>query len=78
MQSELEKEVLTRLLNAHPKGLGSEILQDFHGAEQVELCIKDLRSRGLIHSPEEGSGKLVFPVKLSAAGVEAANARTDA
>lgn len=72
MQSELEKIVLTRLLHAHPQGLGKEILDDHRGAEQVELCIKNLRERGLIHSPEEG--KLVYPVKLSSAGVEAAKA----
>lgn len=28
MQSELEKVILTRLLHAHPKGLGKEILDD--------------------------------------------------
>ncbi|WP_263263407.1 hypothetical protein [Pseudomonas sp. RIT-PI-S] len=72
MKNQLEEAVLTRLRNAHPNGLGKEILDDFHGPEQVELCIKDLRERGLIHSPEEG--KLVYPVKLSAAGVEAADA----
>lgn len=72
MKNELEQALLTRLLHAHPKGLGKEILDDHHGQEQVELCIRDLRERGLLHSPEEN--KLVFPVKLSAAGVEAAKA----
>jgi hypothetical protein len=72
MHSELEKVVLTRLFHAHPKGLGKEILDDHRGPEQVELCLKDLRSRGLIHSPEED--KMVYPVKLSASGVEAAKA----
>lgn len=72
MKSELEQAVLTRLLHAHPNGLGKEILDNYRGEEQVELCIKELRSRGLIHSPEEG--ELVFPVKLSAAGVAAAKA----
>jgi hypothetical protein len=72
MKSELEQSVLTRLLHAHPKGLGKEILDDSRGEEQVQLCLKDLRQRGLIHSPEEGT--LVFPVKLSSAGVSAAKA----
>jgi len=72
MTSELEKAVLKLLLNAHPRGLGAEILDDLHGPEQVTLCVQDLRQRGLIHSPEEE--KMVYPVKLSAAGVEAAKA----
>lgn len=72
MKNELEEAVLKRLLNAHPKGLGKEVLDDHHGPEQVKLCIQDLRARGLIHSAEEG--ELVFPVKLSASGVEVAKA----
>lgn len=72
MQSELEKVILTRLLHAHPKGLGKEILDDHRGAEQVQLCVQTLRDKGLIHTPEDD--KMVYPVKLSASGVEAAKA----
>jgi hypothetical protein len=75
----LEEAVLTRLLNAHPHGLGSEILDNFQGEQAVFDMLEDLQARGLIqhgHVKTETTGKqsIDYPIKLSSAGVTAAQA----
>ena len=73
----LEKEVLTRLLHAHPSGLGKEVLDNYRGEKVVASALASLQDRGLIHHGqitcnEAGEHSLNLPIKLSAAGVEAA------
>lgn len=73
----LKKEVLTRLLHAHPAGLGKEILDNYRGEHAVANTLEELQKAGLIHDgcveiPEKGERTLKYPVKLSSAGVDAA------
>jgi hypothetical protein len=73
----LKTEVLTRLLHAHPAGLGKEVLDNYRGENAVADMLEHLQTAGLIHhgcvdSPGKGERSLKYPVKLSAAGVEAA------
>jgi hypothetical protein len=73
----LEKEVLTRLLHAHPTGLGKEVLDNYRGEKVVASTLATLQDRGLIQHGhvscnEAGEHSLNLPIKLSAAGVEAA------
>lgn len=73
---ELEKEVLTRLLHAHPAGLGKEILDNYRGEKVVAGIIKTLQEKGLVQghpvTVEDHEPAVEFPIKLSSAGVEAA------
>lgn len=69
---ELEKEVLTRLLHAHPSGLGKEILDNYRGENVVAEAITELQSRGLIQDRKADSNLNTDPIKLTASGVEAA------
>ncbi|AGN82631.1 hypothetical protein [Pseudomonas putida] len=73
----LKTEVLTRLLHSHPQGLGKEVLDNYRGEKAVADVLKTLQEAGLIHdgSVVVGSDQQVsvhYPIKLSAAGVEAA------
>jgi hypothetical protein len=73
----LKKEVLTRLLHAHPAGLGKEVLDNYRGGHAVADTLEELQKAGLIHDgcveiPEKGERSLKYPVKLSSAGVDAA------
>lgn len=73
---ELEREVLTRLRHAHPEGLGKEILDNYRGEKAVAGMLKTLQERHLIQGQpvtvEGHEPSVVFPIKLSSAGVEAA------
>lgn len=74
---ELRTEVLTRLLHAHPNGLGKEVLDNYRGEKAVAGMLKTLQEHGLI---QDGSIAVTpdhqvtmnYPIKLSAAGVEVA------
>lgn len=73
----LKKEVLTRLLHAHPGGLGKEVLDNYRGENAVADTLEHLQQTGLIHdgcvdTPAKGERTLKYPVKLSSAGVDAA------
>jgi hypothetical protein len=73
----LKKEVLTRLLHAHPHGLGKEVLDNYRGENAVADTLEHLQDAGLIHDgcinrPAEGDRSLKYPVKLSSSGVDAA------
>jgi len=73
----LKNEVLTRLLHAHPAGLGKEVLDNYRGENAVADTLEVLQKAGLIHDgcvdhPASGERSLKYPVKLSSAGVEAA------
>ncbi|HEY0290453.1 MAG TPA: hypothetical protein VGC62_26185 [Pseudomonas sp.] len=70
----LKKEVLTRLLHAHPTGLGKEVLDNYRGANAVADTLEHLQQSGLIQNGSVGDSdqSLHYPVKLSSAGVEAA------
>ncbi|MFK3794820.1 MULTISPECIES: hypothetical protein [unclassified Pseudomonas] len=73
----LKNEVLTRLLHAHPVGLGKEVLDNYRGEHAVADTLEHLQNAGLIHDgcvdhPIKGERSLRYPVKLSSAGVEAA------
>ena len=73
----LKTEVLTRLLHAHPEGLGKEVLDNYRGEKAVAGMLKTLQEQGLIHdgsvNVESGHALSVnYPIKLSSAGVEAA------
>ncbi|HXR00024.1 MAG TPA: hypothetical protein VN798_06510 [Pseudomonas sp.] len=75
----LKTEVLTRLLHAHPAGLGKEVLDNYRGEKAVAEMLEHLQTAGLIHhgcidSPANGEASVKYPVKLSSAGVEAAKA----
>lgn len=77
IDNELKKEVLTRLLHAHPGGLGKEVLDNYRGEHAVAETLEHLQRAGLIHdgcveSGAKGEPSLRYPVKLSAAGVDAA------
>ena len=73
----LEKEVLTRLLHAHPNGLGKEVLDNYRGEKEVASVLAFLQDRGLIKEGHvtcntAGEHALNLPIKLTASGVEAA------
>lgn len=73
----LEKEVLTRLLHAHPNGLGKEVLDNYRGEKIVASTLATLQKRGLIKEGhvtcnEAGEHALHLPIKLTASGVDAA------
>lgn len=73
----LRAEVLTRLLHAHPQGLGKELLDNYRGEKAVAGMLQTLQGEGLIQDGSvsiEGEHVLsvAYPIKLSAAGVEAA------
>lgn len=77
IDKELEKEVLTRLLHAHPAGLGKEVLDNYRGGNAVADTLEYLQQHGLIHDGSvDASGtanrSLNYPIKLSSAGVVAA------
>ena len=73
----LEKEVLTRLLHAHPNGLGKEVLDNYRGEKEVASVLAFLQDRGLIkdvHVTTDDAGEyaLNLPIKLTASGVDEA------
>lgn len=72
----LQSELLTRLLHAHPNGLGKEILDNYRGEKEVAETLKTLQDQGLIHdgsvSIDEHQVSVSYPIKLSSAGVTAA------
>lgn len=77
IDKDLEKEVLTRLLHAHPTGLGKEVLDNYRGENAVADTLEHLQKNGLIHArsvdTDAKTGRtLNYPIKLSSSGVEAA------
>ncbi|KHL76278.1 hypothetical protein PpSQ1_00805 [Pseudomonas putida] len=73
----LQTEILTRLLHAHPQGLGKEVLDNYRGENAVADALKTLQEHGLIHDgsvtvDSNRQFSVSYPIKLSAAGVEAA------
>jgi len=73
----LRSEILTRLLQAHPHGLGKKVLDNYRGEKAVAGMLKTLQEHGLIQDgsvavDEEHQLSLSYPIKLSAAGVDAA------
>ena len=73
----LRSEILTRLLHAHPQGLDKELLDNYRGEKAVAGMLKTLQEQGLIQHGSvevdaEHSLSVVYPIKLSAAGVEEA------
>ncbi|MBA1431320.1 hypothetical protein IFT37_06095 [Pseudomonas fluorescens] len=74
---DLEKEVLTRLLHAHPQGLGKEVLDNYRGEKEVASVLAFLQDRGLIRdgnvaTDDAGEYSLSLPIKLTASGVDEA------
>ncbi|WP_439864297.1 hypothetical protein [Pseudomonas antarctica] len=74
---DLEKEVLTRLLHAHPHGLGKEVLDNYRGEKVVASALAFLQDRGLIKdghvtTDDAGEFSLNLPIKLTASGVDEA------
>jgi hypothetical protein len=72
----LQAELLTRLLHAHPQGLGKEILDNYRGEKAVAGMLKTMQDQGLIHagsvSVDNHEISVSYPIKLSSSGVEAA------
>jgi hypothetical protein len=73
----LKAEVLTRLLHAHPQGLGKEVLDNYRGEKAVAGMLKTLQEAGLIQDgsvavSSDHQISVNYPIKLSVAGVEAA------
>ena len=73
----LREAILTRLLHAHPHGLGKEVLDNYQGEMAVAGMLKTLQDEGLIQdgsvSSEPGHTLSVsYPIKLSSSGVDAA------
>ncbi|HEK1009862.1 TPA: hypothetical protein SMP92_003145 [Pseudomonas putida] len=73
----LRSEILTRLLHAHPHGLGKEVLDNYRGEKAVADVLNTLQQHGLIQdgsvvSDNDQPLSISYPIKLSAAGVEAA------
>lgn len=73
----LEKEVLTRLLHAHPQGLGKEVLDNYRGEKEVASVLAFLQDRGLVKdghvtTDDAGEYSLNLPIKLTASGVDEA------
>lgn len=71
---DLEREVLTRLLHAHPSGLGKEILDNYRGEEAVLKVIKHFQQQNLIQGSaiDQQDSTPQYPIKLTSAGVEEA------
>lgn len=71
---ELEREVLTRLLHAHPSGLGKEILDNYRGEKAVVEVIRRFQHENFIHGTpvDPKTSALEFPIKLTSAGVDEA------
>ncbi|MEO8489079.1 hypothetical protein [Pseudomonas sp.] len=74
---DLEKEVLTRLLHAHPHGLGKEVLDNYRGEKVVASALASFQDRGLIKdghviTDNAGEHSLNLPIKLTASGVDEA------
>ncbi|AZD07254.1 hypothetical protein C4K26_1840 [Pseudomonas chlororaphis] len=77
VDKELEKEVLTRLLHAHPNGLGKEVLDNYRGEKAVANTLARLEELGLIqegHVNRDQAGEYIVdpPIKLTSTGVEMA------
>jgi hypothetical protein len=70
--NELEKELLTRLLHAHPGGLGKEILDNYRDVEETRQVLAELTQRGLVQDRKPEANLNSEPYKLTAAGVEQA------
>ncbi|MBK5001886.1 hypothetical protein IAE37_004162 [Pseudomonas sp. S31] len=73
----LRAEILTRLLHAHPEGLGKEVLDNYRGGKAVAGMLKTLQEHGLIQGAhvtvdDQHQISVSYPIKLSAAGVDAA------
>jgi hypothetical protein len=73
----LRSEILTRLLHAHPQGLGKELLDNYRGEKAVAGMLKTLQEHGLIQDgsvavDDHHQISMSYPIKLSSAGVEAA------
>ncbi|WP_449433011.1 hypothetical protein [Pseudomonas putida] len=73
----LRSEILTRLLHAHPQGLGKELLDNYRGEKAVAGMLKTLQEAGLIQDGSVAVGddhelSMTYPIKLSSSGVEAA------
>ncbi|MFJ4067227.1 hypothetical protein ACIPW4_18295 [Pseudomonas sp. NPDC089996] len=73
----LRSEILTRLLHAHPQGLGKELLDNYRGEKAVAGMLKTLQEHGLIQDGsvtvnDDHQLSMSYPIKLSSAGVEAA------
>ncbi|BFO04298.1 hypothetical protein KNHN1_26760 [Pseudomonas guariconensis] len=73
----LRSEILTRLLHAHPQGLGKELLDNYRGEKAVAGMLKTLQEQGLIQDGSvdvdaEHQLNVVYPIQLSSAGVEEA------
>ena len=73
----LRSEILTRLLHAHPQGLGKELLDNYRGEMAVAGMLKTLQEHGLIQDgavavDADHQISMSYPIKLSSAGVEAA------
>ncbi|WP_313644222.1 hypothetical protein [Pseudomonas sp.] len=73
----LRSEILTRLLHAHPHGLGKELLDNYRGEKAVAGMLKTLQESGLIQDgavavDDAHEISVHYPIKLSSAGVEAA------
>lgn len=71
---ELEREVLTRLLHAHPSGLGKEILDNYRGEKAVLEVIKQFQQKNFIQGSavDQQESALHYPIKLTSAGVDEA------
>jgi hypothetical protein len=71
---ELEREVLTRLLHAHPSGLGKEILDNYRGEKAVLEVIKHFQEKNYIQGNpvDQQESALQYPIKLTSAGVDEA------
>lgn len=77
VDTDLEREVLTRLLHAHPQGLGKEVLDNYRGEKEVASVLAFLQDRGLIKdghvtTDDAGEYSLNLPIKLTASGVDEA------
>ncbi|CRM43851.1 hypothetical protein [Pseudomonas sp. 37 R 15] len=77
VDTNLEREVLTRLLHAHPQGLGKEVLDNYRGEKEVASVLAFLQDRGLIKdghvtTDDAGEYSLNLPIKLTASGVDEA------
>lgn len=75
----LQNEVLTRLFHAHPNGLGKEVLDNFEGKKAVAEVLKHLQDQGYIQDgavtlSADHDPAVRYPIKLTAAGVNAAKA----
>ena len=73
----LRSEILTRLLHAHPQGLGKELLDNYRGEKAVAGMLKTLQEHGLIQDgavavDDDHQISVHYPIQLSAAGGEAA------